>query len=348
MKILPDGSVVQDGMNHEERDDSGNSVQQIFYPVKAQVTNLYYLDDPQNPYRETVLLDLITSRGLRLSKVPWTLEKGGVDNYIHVAPTAASANVDGSPFDASLLNPRVSNGDTVLVVFVDGDVRQPHILKVVPHNQSGPLGQCPRPRLGRSGGDYYRVRMNGTNLTIDKDGNVSIVTTPTLAGQVPEKKNLMFTFQQEGQTQKVEFLLDNTGQGVARLTTISQGGKKQEVVLDSGADTLKLTSENGGGVSSIEMSGAGIEMIVTGNLKATVSGDLQAEIQGNSETTVAGDASVDVGGAASLTAGGNATVEAAEIHLNGSAGKVLTTDTDPLVDLIYGTLHQGVPTVKAG
>ena len=55
-----------------------------------------------------------------------------------------------------------------------------------------------------------------------------------------------------------------------------------------------------------------------------------------------------VGGDCNIVVAGNAKIQAASISLNGTAGQILTTTTDPVVDSIYGQPTVGVPTVTSG
>lgn len=79
-----------------------------------------------------------------------------------------------------------------------------------------------------------------------------------------------------------------------------------------------------------------------------VSGDATIDVKGKLTASVGGDMTAKVGGKAKIDAGGDCDVTAANITLNGKAGKVLTTLTDPVVDTIFGEPTEGVDTVKSG
>ena len=103
---------------------------------------------------------------------------------------------------------------------------------------------------------------------------------------------------------------------------------------------------------------------VTGNATVTVNGDLTANVKGKTSVTSKGEVSVksdadvkvDAKGKAQVKAKGDVEVEskgmakvkAKMINFNGQAGDILTTVTDPVIDLIFGIPTQGVPNVKAG
>lgn len=93
--------------------------------------------------------------------------------------------------------------------------------------------------------------------------------------------------------------------------------------------------------------------------KVTIRGDKSGTvtITSSADTTIncvnaninsSADTKVVAGGACDITSSGNTVVTAAEIHLNGSAGQILTTISDPVIDSIFGTPTEGIPTVKSG
>lgn len=69
----------------------------------------------------------------------------------------------------------------------------------------------------------------------------------------------------------------------------------------------------------------------------------------NSNVTINASKDVNIScNSANVTASGKVSVKASTIELNGSAGEILTTATDPVVDTIFGLPTKGVPTVKSG
>ena len=64
--------------------------------------------------------------------------------------------------------------------------------------------------------------------------------------------------------------------------------------------------------------------------------------------TTISDTVINVGGQCSVTSSGKTSITASEIDLNGSGGAVLTTQSQPVIDSIFGEISVGVPTVKAG
>lgn len=130
---------------------------------------------------------------------------------------------------------------------------------------------------------------------------------------------------------------DSGEQGV-RITTID--GNKLDIsdtgekisIKDVGGNSIELTYGQGGII--------GITLNSVKNVHIIAAKDATIETTGK---TI-----VQAGGEVDVTASGKCVVTASEIDLNGSAGKVLTTATDPVVDTIYGAPTVGVPTVKAG
>lgn len=322
---LEDGHIVQDGLKHRPRNyNPAEALKYVPFPMQGIILDVYYADEEANRDGESVLADVhITDWGLDFTKVPVLLDKADYDNYIYFTPVPSTKNLDGSQFDKIRLTPAVNDGTTVMVQFINGNITRPVITKVFPHNLSGDSGnkpQSPSPRPGIDEGDCFKLRMNGTNLFFDKDGNVTIENTDTTDKSIPKNKKLKFTFQAPGKTQKVELELDNSGSGLAAIRAISQAGKVQEVKLDAGANTMTVTSDQ----QTVTMSPSGVAVNVTGNATVQASGNINA------------------------TAGGNIVAQGSQIQLNGSAGQVLTTVTDPVIDLITGAPTTGVPTVFAG
>ena len=84
-------------------------------------------------------------------------------------------------------------------------------------------------------------------------------------------------------------------------------------------------------------------------------GDATLDTKKDTNLNVAGKINIIVKGDATVqckelnaTASGKAIIKASEINLNGASGSVLTTTTDPVIDLIFGVPTTGVPTVKSG
>jgi len=80
----------------------------------------------------------------------------------------------------------------------------------------------------------------------------------------------------------------------------------------------------------------------------TTNKDLDLNITGDVNLVAQGDLNATVSGDCNATVTGKLIAKAQEIDLNGNAGSVLTTVTDPVVDTIFGEPTMGVDSVKAG
>lgn len=342
MSELHDNTVVQDGLKMRDRGMyPGDNVAKIGYPVRAQVLNVYTIDLEDNADGETSVCDLhVSSLGIDLTKVPFLLQKAGVDNYIHYGPISASGNVDKSQFDSRRIDPSVSNGDTVIVSFIDGDVRQGVIIGVQPHSQSGFGGVSPDTRPASTDGDVYKVRMNGMNMLIDDDGNVSFKSTKTFDESIPRNKKFTILLQDPDKNQAISIQVDNSlGAPIISMKATKEDGTYQELTLDAQNHIASIVNQISGGMNKITMDSTGVKVDVKGKCVITSSDETDITCT---------KAVINASGAVDLTAGGNVVVAGAQIQLNGSSGMVLTTVTDPVVDLITGAPTVGVPTVLAG
>ncbi len=124
----------------------------------------------------------------------------------------------------------------------------------------------------------------------------------------------------------------------------SDAGNQYILLQDAGGNLIKLDYKN----NTLTVHSIGKTNIeTTSDHTETIGGKLAINVTGDCTITAA-NVDVTSNGHANVTASGNAVVTAAEIHLNGSSGQVLTTVTDPVVDTIFGAPTVGVPTVKSG
>lgn len=347
---MGDGSVAQDGLRFRERKSNpGETAAYIPFPVTAIVTEVYTVENQFNRDEETILLDCkVLDMGIDLFKVPFIgMGKGSIDNYIHHGPVAPKKNVDKSPWNDQRVNPKVAMNDSVMIQFAFGRVHQPYAVAVLPHNQTENVSPSPRPK--QADGDVYKVRFNGTNMLIDKDGNISFETTKTLDEKIPRNKKFTITLKDPEKTQAVKVEVDNTlNAPKCEITVTKEDGKFQKVKMDGQANEIKATNQISGGENSIRMHPGGLDVNVKGAKNETTTGAVSETYGGNHTINVTGNCEITASGNAKVTASGNVEVTGAQIKLNGSAGQVLTTVTDPVVDLITGAPTVGVPTVKAG
>jgi len=111
-------------------------------------------------------------------------------------------------------------------------------------------------------------------------------------------------------------------------------------------DTLNKTIELNSVENFNNVVGKDYRLIVVGNILVQCADATVEATSAVIQTT--GNVVATVGGTAQLAVTGDAEITAATIKLNGSAGQILTTVTDPVVDTIFGVPTVGVPTVKSG
>jgi hypothetical protein len=105
-------------------------------------------------------------------------------------------------------------------------------------------------------------------------------------------------------------------------------------------DGNQVDSSQGNTVATIEQDGSVQIQHSTITLRLDRSGTVTLTAQEDLDLNITGDVNANVTGKAVITAD--------EIDLNGTGGAVLTTETDPVVDTIFGAPTMGVDTVKAG
>lgn len=274
MDRLRDGTVVPDGLLIKKKPENINDMGRINFPVCGFITKIYTLDnEDDNVDGETLVCDVtVNKHSLSLYAVPFLLDKADYDNYVYYGPIASSRNLDMMPYFDQNIEPAKQNGTTVLVQFVDGLISQPVITKVFPHNASGRdsgklgFGFSPDPRPGNEAdGDVFKVRYNGTNFMIDKDGNVEIKQTKMTDdfsgfSRPNHKKTITFELQDPiaGGEQVVSFLMDNSGSGEFSLGVTDILGKSQTIDMAGGSTTI--TSEGATGSSEVTLTGQVIDI----------------------------------------------------------------------------------------
>jgi hypothetical protein len=162
-----------------------------------------------------------------------------------------------------------------------------------------------------------------------------------------DKTNSWFAVSDDGPFQRIEpnkIIIDD-----------SQG---QRITFDKISKTITVESE----LWNIDIR-KDVTMTVGGNVTASIKGNANLSVDGDVTLTTKGNLKADIGKKADIKvqenanvkcknltaqAEGRASIKAQEINLNGSGGRVVTTLTDPVVDLITGVPSVGVPTVKSG
>lgn len=274
--FLADGTPIQGGLNYVPRSQNpGKERQYIPYPVRGQVIAEYYVDDEGNRDGETMVYDVIVSHlGIALFRVPLLSDAGGIDNYSYSSAIEPStSNVNFQPFTNTAIDTRVCNGDTVMIFFIEGDVRKPVIWGVFPHNVSGatpasatpPIPTHPDPRPGKSKGKVRKIRHQGMTVEIDNDGNITVDQTDTfnsLIKQVNQFKKIKFRLKAPllSTNQEIVQEIDNSASGTVlfKFSAKNELGKKTELIIDGGNQKVELTSEQVTGDNTVVIDSAGV------------------------------------------------------------------------------------------
>jgi hypothetical protein len=136
-----------------------------------------------------------------------------------------------------------------------------------------------------------------------------------------------------------KILVDET-QGSEKITVSQPDGSS--VVLNSGTITITTTQD-----TKVVASGK-VSIQSSGDCSVNASGAVSVQSGGACTVNAGADATIHASGKCSIQAGGDCSVDAASISLNGKSGKVLTTTSDPFVDMITGSPSTGVSDVTAG
>jgi hypothetical protein len=107
----------------------------------------------------------------------------------------------------------------------------------------------------------------------------------------------------------------------------------ESIIIDKEAQTITIAAQTW-------------NVNIAGDAAINVTGDVTLNGK-DINITSTGDTTVNCKDL-NVMASGNAVVQAETIQLNGQAGQILTTETDPVVDSIFGIPTVGVPTVSAG
>jgi hypothetical protein len=258
----------------------------------AHIIKRYYADDSKNSFSETIVCDLfLPEKSIYLYKVPCLVTSGGADNYFYQTPSPSTNNVDKSKYDSRRLNCKLSNGDTVVVQFIDSDIHKPFITGYLGHFQSGPQGKCPSPRGKKSEGVISKLRNQGMNFIIDKDGNVLFENTDTIDESIPKAK---------------------------KFTINLIGDNAQSVVVDSISGNTTITSKNGTGTNTVVMATDGLKLQDCNGNKIVMdsSGILIQDKSGNKQTMASSGIITED------KTGNKVTMEAADIKIHSVAKAV--------------------------
>lgn len=327
------GHIFQDGIPINEKPaQAGKDAGKIYFPVLGVVTAVYYVDDPENGEGSGVVCDVnCQDMGIFLFRVPFLLDKASVDNYIYMTPRGATKNVDKSEFNSQRIDALVSDGDVAMIVFANGSVDHPYIIKTVPHFQSGydknkangkPIVN-PSPFPKRADGEMLKVRMNGTNFIIDKDGNIKYENTNTVDEKIPKKKKFFIQLNEKNKDgtekkQRCEMEIDNTGEGKFCIRVKKEDEKLNEFCIDVANNKVEIVNTNGTGVQKITMDDNGLNMDVKGDITQTATGNLVLNVV---------DQTFNISGKYTVTSTGDMKFESsAKLDIKSTSAMSITSD----------------------
>jgi hypothetical protein len=338
-KTLSDGTVVQGGLKFKQR---GFDPHYIPYPVVGIIRKVYHLDSKDST-GISVFCDVnIPAFGIDLFQVPFAQEKSSVDNFIDYRPKGLKQRVHkkGEEPEAAndlILDTTKDDGDAVLIVFINANVQFPMIIKTLPSYHTRADGDiAPYPRYGEEKGDHYRIRMNGMEMYIDKDGNLEFKSTKTYEKTEANKKITVKLFAEkddfdvsEDQKQSVELVIDNTKDApkiTATVTDNTSDQKKQMVEIDGTAHSTKITSQNPDGENIIELSPTGITISTIKDFTITVTENAIINVTKDATITVTGDVKVESENA-TVKANTKAVIDAPAIELSEGATEAVIKGT---------------------
>jgi len=207
-------------------------------------------------------------------------------------------------------NTKGQDGAVVLVLCLDGTTGKGVILGGLRHPDRASTLSNSAPHLE---GEY-----NGVHIKVNTDGSTSLVF--------------------RGATDNNGKVIDSS-QGDTTVKIETDGSFQ----IDHKTITFRLDKN---GVATIQAKGD-VNVLTDGN--ANVTAQKNANIQcADANITASGKINASSGGETTVQAGGRIVEKGSQIELNGSAGRILTDVTDPVVDYITGVPTMGVPTVKSG
>jgi len=179
---LSDGTRLTAGLDVEERNISGQSK---WFPQYAYVVSVYPIDHVQNISKFRVECDLVLKEtDLPLLNVPIMQMGDGFNNFDEWYPEPATKKVlegAGKSTDDKKTNFDLTDGDEIVVMFINGNVYKPIILGSTGHPQSDEKATI-------EDGNRRRKLINNIRQTINKDGEFEFETKyPNQFQRIQEK-----------------------------------------------------------------------------------------------------------------------------------------------------------------
>jgi hypothetical protein len=266
------------------RVNNSNPVYDFPYLMEGVIVGIHYPSEPESKSRTELEYDVdpTSMHGLpRLYNVPRADLFGGLDDRDDSILRVAQWNADGKhPLIADTTpglapTPRYeTDGDRVLIGFVNGNYTRPVIVGVLSHfhprldTLETDVSGNPLPKDGKR---YRRVLHRGTELLLDEKGNLAL----TFA-KLPDAKTGTLTTDQKKLTITIgDFVvvIDNT----SSPTTLS-------IQNSNGDSLLQVTG------TSFEVGSSGLEPMVLGQTLTTFLNDVVTKFAAHTHVTPSGAA----------------------------------------------------------
>lgn len=275
--IGEDGEIYQAGIPSCPAEEHDDGLATFGWITRAVVMAVYFTDedvrkDWTNDKQRAVLCDVRTiGRYSRLLfKVPVLQRTQGLWDEDLYIPRAAKLDINGGTFasgsagvDGNAPTPaEQTDGDHVLVTFLDNDPRQPVILPfTLGHPNSNTIPK-------KADGRFRRIRHNGVVIEFDKDGNLTLdarkAAKPDLDRSGKEQSN-------SGTSGKIKIITKDGSDKESSVYLDEKGGIK---LLDASGDFVELTRdlkqiELNAGTTIKETAGVKMELAAGAQLEAT-------------------------------------------------------------------------------
>jgi hypothetical protein len=326
-QYTPDGGVVPSGLPTSKR--SSNEHYHLFGVYKGMVVQIIYPEDQRNFSKDRIEY-VVRVKGQDYPNAVDATTMGGIFNYKTRSRKDITESLDNK---IATETPREKmNGEAVFVMFLEGHGDLPIIIASDQHPRHGEYK-----KVKKDEGLFDIEEFNGIEFSINKDSNYVIKNV----GRKDDKAKVL---NEDGVGSQIKFM----GNGDIELNTHGTEGSadlrakftKADKKMEFYAQENKVVYDSAG-VSIIDKNNNEFNFTSTGLSmksvdKTTLESASNTEIVSNGTKLI-----LKSNGDIEVVASGN-------ITLNGMSGKVLTTESDPVVDFITGVPSTGVARVKAG
>lgn len=345
-----DGGVIPSGMPTSQRDRKDHY--RLFGVYKGMIVQIIYPEETTNFSKDRIEY-VVRIKGQDYPNAIDATSMGGIFNYKTRSRKDITESLDNK---IATETPREKmNGEAVFVMFIEGHGDLPIIIASDQHPRHGEYK-----KVKKDEGLFEIEEFNGIEFSINKDSNYIIKNV----GRKDDKAKVL---NQAGVGSQIKFMgngdieLNAHGtEGSADLRAkFTKADKKMEFyaqenkvvydaagvsIIDKNNNEFKFTSA---GLNMKSVSKTTLESVGDTEVKS----DAKAKFKGATGTEIGVLTSqTDVNGTKIIlkSNGDVEVIAAANITLNGMTGKVLTTESDPVVDFITGAPSMGVARVKAG